>query len=342
MKKIIVTTLTVITVCFIFFGAIGLSEAGAINPEKITEEMKRVETTVEKCKHLETFNRTIPSNCKEVGISENVCEECFEILNTETISVTEHKFKTNILKKATCSQCGEKNSICEICGFETEVETLDKTEHIIREEIVENATCYKSGTIREICDNCNVVISTNEIPKLSHNFEVISEVSATPLQTGLITYSCIYCNNIKEVIQEKITMRDLYIPSVGINVDVHFGECSQYNTDTYDVNCDYLVLGKKHPVISGHNYNTLGLIYGIEEGDLIYFNKDGEIITYKVTVSDAGIDTICEWGWASNIVSINTGKKCLYYSDNDTIHMFTCYYDSQYGNCRWMVVGEKI
>lgn len=342
MKKTIYTTLIIFIICLIgigVFGIIGLSNAEAVNvlptiPTAIIEE-----TTVN-CNHSETFERTTASTCSKMGKKEIICKKCSEIIVVNYLTKKEHVFKENIITEATCTQTGEKNLVCDICQYKTKSEIIKKAKHNIKHHTIKSATCTEAGITQEVCNDCHTVISTISIPKISHNFKVASETPATPFSDGLTIYRCTYCRAINEVVQNKITIRDFYIPSVGINVDVHVGECNQYNTDNYDVNCSYLY-GKRHPIIFGHDYNTLGKIYGVKNGDLIYLKQDGEIITYRVTISDIGLNVYSNGG-VVNIVSASTGEKCLFYDEGSAIHIFTCYYDIRYGNCRWMIVAEKI
>lgn len=344
MKKRLSLILITIVGCLALFGMVCISETETFYEAEqniVNQNLsKSTDVPTENCIHSKTFEKVIASTCHKAGKKEIICEKCKDVLVVQYLYKKEHQYRENIIKEATCSQNGEQNLICEICEFETEVETINKRNHDIKEKTIKLATCTNNGMVQKICSKCNVIISANLIPKTLHNFEVIYETSATPFNTGLTRYGCAYCGEEKEAVHNKVQMNDFYIPSVGINVNLNIGDLNQYNTDNFDVSCSYLY-GKRHPIIFGHNYNTLGKIYGVQEGDLIYLKQNGETITYRVTISDIGLDVYSEGG-PVNIVSASTGQKCLFYDEESAIHIFTCYYDSRYGNCRWMIVGERI
>ena len=330
MKKIF--RFVVILFVIMFLALTNLCSSDVFSVE-LTEDVNKND-----CIRTQIAERQIFSNRHEDGEKRSVYEKHEKTLKTQCASHKEHLLKEKTIKQATCTEYGQSNLICEKCDAIIEIKKIDKKEHDIIEQVIEYPSCSKYGIIQDICQFCNAIISTRDIPVTSHNFVVISKTFATPYNEGVTKYTCDVCNRTKETIQERIWVKGLYIPSVDINVDINIGDCNQYNTDNYDVNCAYNLLGEKRPVIFGHNTGTLGKIYDIKKGDLIYLLQNETVVTYKVTVSDVGIDI----DDSSNIQSVNTGQKCLFYNEQGALHMFTCYNDYRYGNCRWMVIAERI
>lgn len=304
----------------------------------ITESVSTIKDTEYVCHHLNTVEQFNDATCIKEGKKETICKECREILKTENILAKGHSWQDIIIREASCIKEGKKKRVCKICNFEAEAETINKKEHELIEENIKPATCAGTGILQYKCSICGLVVDNIEISKLSHDFTIVSETEATPYADGVVSYQCCYCGEKKEEIKEKIYVKGLYIPSVGINADIYFGDCNQYNTDTYDITCDSKIYRSNHHLIFGHNHRTLGKIYNIKVGDLIYFKENGELKTFRVVLSDIGIDV----NGHTNIQSVSTGRMCLYGGETETIHMFTCYNDYRYGNCRWIVLAEKI
>lgn len=262
-----------------------------------------------------------------------------EVLVTETI-MCQHTNVSTTKTNATCTKNGKNTTICNDCNEKINEEIIAKLDHKPTTITVE-ATCKNNGETKTICSICNDVLDVKTTEKGCHtNLVLLEEVNPTPISDGYRIHKCGYCG-------EKITVTikfekngdtNLYIPSVGINCEIHLGECNQSNTDKFDVTCDMNFINNDNPLFFGHNTRTLGRLYKVKVGDLIYFTINGETAIYKVIISEEG-DLI---NGGIDIQGKETGTSCIAPCDKNTLHFFTCYSTIFNYNSRWIVLAEKV
>ena len=260
-------------------------------------------------------------------------------LNTEVITCPH--FKTSVKTiNATCLLNGIEETICNDCGEVIKSAIVPKLSHTTT-IIKTKATCVQSGEIKTVCTVCNTILNKKVVENGNHSSLVlIKEVVPTPFADGYRIHKCNDCK--KEI---TITLKfwqngktNLYIPALGINCSVNMGECNQANTDDFDVSCDINFINENNPLFFGHSTGTLGELYKLQIGDMIYFTINGEANAYKVIVSEEGF-TI---NGGANIKGKETGTLCINSCQNNTLHFFTCHSTIFNHNTRWIVLAEKV
>ena len=295
--------------------------------------------------NINNKTKTPESIASEIFITEdkndnlNNSEKQPEVLVTETIMCQHTNTSTTIIN-STCTKNGKNTTICNDCNEKINEEIITKLDHKPITITIE-ATCKNNGEIRTICSVCNTILSTKTTAKGCHtDLILLKEIEPTPLADGYRIHKCSYCN--EEIV---VTLQfwqngevNLYIPSVGINCEVNLGECNQTNTDKFDVTCDMNFINNNNPLFFGHNTRTLGRLYKVKVGDLIYFTINGETAIYKVIISEEG-DLI---NGGIDIQGKETGTSCIAPCNKNTLHFFTCYSTIFNYNSRWIVLAEKV
>ena len=228
-------------------------------------------------------------------------------------------------------ECGYKEARTYICEHD---ETFEKT--------IIPATCKNNGTIHTICNLCLKILDEKETPTLSHNFSnwEISK-KATPLENGEKIRFCECGFYEKEIIYFIMAgLNSIYIEGAEINVEYIVAPFTQEAVDTYDVICNYKRLNANNPVVLGHNTGSMKKLYNAQIGDYIYFSVNGEISTYRITVSEKAI----EIDNFTNFKGLSTGYQLFDKANiqGNGIHLYTCYQDKELGKIRWIVSAEKI
>lgn len=281
----------------------------------------------------------IPATCSGEGYTSHVCNECGHSYIDERVEPLGHSMPDEwvLMIMPTADADGVEVRICD-CGYE-ERRTYVCTHSNISEVVVNDATCKKTGLSHIVCNECNKVVSEKQLAILSHSFGNWETVKrANPNENGEKRRSCA-CGEYETAITEfKIAGNNsIYIESANINVEYIEAAFSQKAVDTYDVICNYSRL-KGIPIILGHNTGSLKKLYNTTVGSYIYFFVDGELTTYKVTVSEKANET----SDGKDIEGLSSGRKLLFEDCENTLRLYTCYKDKELGNIRWLVIAEKM
>ena len=316
------------------------TEGTTSNTEAITDPPLPPITMRELCEHKNTqTNVLIVATCSSEGKEETVCSDCDEVIEEKTTKKIPHNFVSNT-KSATCTENGEVYNLCMVCNYKQTTQTLQQLKHTQENIIISERTCTSDGEIQTICSVCKTILDVTKSKQYQHQWIEISSIFPTPVSYGSITYQCYHCEIEKTDTVEFSPKGEtnLCIPKIKLNVEVTLAACNQRNTDTYDICCDVNFINNNNPVIFGHNTRSLGKIYKLEVGDIIYFTLNGETAAYIVTVSEEG--TL--YNGNTNIKGDTTGELVISNKEPYTLHFFTCYSNPFKPNSRWIVLAEKI
>lgn len=288
------------------------------------------------CKHENSEDYIdISPTCTSEGHAEIRCSKCSLILGEHSIKKLDHNYNATVTPP-TCVSEGYTTYTCSECGISYVDNKKEMLPHQI-EEVVTEATCQKAGKIEKICSVCGTVIETKEIPVLDHNYEFVDYKYAIPGKSGWRKERCSMCGD------EKTTATrfspkgsyNLYIPSIGMNAEVTPADYTQRSVDAYDIVVNDRKINANNPVILGHARKSLGKIVKLSVGDIIYYTTPKGTKTYKVIISEPGIDET-----KYKIVGMWTGTSLLETICDSALHLFTCYHAG--GADRWMVIATEI
>lgn len=130
------------------------------------------------------------ATCSEVGIKQQVCKKCNEIITTANIPTTDHTESSDwiIIQDSTCTTLGSKQKVCTVCNEVITTAKIYYKDH--KEEIISglNATCTEDGfTSYTICSVCDAHLTEPTlIPSPGHNYLIDEELS-TEL---VLVYKC--------------------------------------------------------------------------------------------------------------------------------------------------------
>ncbi len=108
------------------------------------------------------------ATCTKNGAEYDICSECGNKFNEETIKATGHNYTSAVTKEATCTEKGVMTFTCS-CG-DSYTEEIPLAEHKLT-HFVEKATCTENGSEYDICSVCKKIFNTAEIAATGHTYE---------------------------------------------------------------------------------------------------------------------------------------------------------------------------
>lgn len=142
----------------------------------------------------------------------------------------------------------------------------------------------------------------------------------------------------------------IYIPGSNISCELKSTEFTKKAIDENDIIYSTEPIGENNPFVIGHNYNSLGDLPDVKEGQYIYLSINGKREIYKVFLSEEGKAT---WGKAidsktgevvegyNDIIGVHTGTSINYIRDTKVLHIYTCY-GLFNDDARWIVLAELV
>jgi len=281
----------------------------------------------------------VEPTCVERGYINNVCD-CGDSYKDNFTDALGHNFgEWFVIKMPSVDANGIESHICSVCEYEESREFV--CEHAETSDVVVvNATCQTGGSVEVVCNACESVVASYSTPASAHEFGSWKTVkAAAPGVVGEKTRSCSCGLTETQVVEFKMAGdNSIYIASAGINVKYVVAPFTQAAVDTYDVVCNYTRLNQNNPIVLGHNTGSLKKLYNTQIGSYIYFNVDGVTHTYKVKVSERAVET----DDCTELKGLSTGYELLDSYEGNTIRLYTCYQDKEYGKIRWIVMAEKV
>ena len=129
----------------------------------------------------------------------------------------------------------------------------------------------------------------------------------------------------------------VYIPGTGIKHTFEILPFEQSSIDNNNIVYSTYNLGSTdYQFILGHNYGTMGNLYKTKVGQYIYVSVNGKVETYKVVVSEYGLQNSSK----TTITGQTTGTDLWRNYDVKSIRLYTCYGSNKNG--RWMVLATKV
>jgi len=269
------------------------------------------------------------------GIKTKTCLSCGKEESIEFECPHIYSVRTNTIPQS-CSSTGMDDVICLTCQRPLSHISLPLLPHDnFTTHITKEATCLSDGVLDTFCGNCGTFISSETIPALGHSWSYWNYTkTATPLKDGERTRSCLSCSASEtEAYSISIPYNGIYIPSAGLNAAITHGPFEQWAVDSYDiVYCEGRWGGDpSDPIVLGHDYNSLGILYNTAIGDTIYLSVNGQIKAYTVHISESATP------YPKDIIGNSSGLSVFHKYANETLHMYTCY-----GGQRWIVIAERI
>ena len=130
---------------------------------------------VVECSHAKTHDvEKVPATCSQEGSVETVCDVCGEVVETTSVSKTDHKWdEGKVTTDPKCEKEGVKTFTCKNDPEHTKTEPVAALGHKWESyEIVKAETEEEDGEIKRTCSVCGETI-TEKIPKLeAKNFEL--------------------------------------------------------------------------------------------------------------------------------------------------------------------------
>ena len=246
----------------------------------------------------------------------------------------EHDF-AKFTTQPTCTENGYDKYVC-TCGefYEEEIPSVGHQ----FDTSVTKPTCTTDGYTTYTCNVCAYTYQDNVIPATGHQYsDWKTTKKATPDVTGTKTRKCNVCDyaQTQTVVFEFKGTNAVYIPSANIHAKFAMASFTQTAVDEYDVVYSWVEY-INDPFILGHNNGSMKKLYNTQIGDIIYVNLNGELIRYKVIVSEYGIQNANK----NNIIGQSTGATIWDEYDVETLRMYTCYGSVE--NDRWMVLATRI
>ena len=305
MKELKLFFLLLLTI--ILFVLFSFYQSNSTNPIKPSQEAKGIldepsETPAIKigtpeCLHPNTHTTIITPTCIEDGKEIIICDECKEILNEKIIKRLGHINTHTEIKEPTCTDEGKEMLICNECGSIISETTLPVVEHI-----------YGDWKIQQY---------------------------ATPIKDGSKYREC-SCGH-KEISTYSLNLGENYIFIEGTNLvgSLFVGDLTQNNIDVYDMVYSEELNGHAGPWILGHRTKTMKYLQNISVGDNIYVSINGTVNTYKVIISESGLQNN---SW-TDIICQQSGYSIFNDFEAKTLRMYTCYGEE---NERWVVFASLI
>ena len=167
-----------------------------------------VSVTVAGCAHEKTTEKeTKKATCEEAGEKQFVCDNCGEVVKTETIPALGHKWDAGkVTKEPTETEAGERTYTCQNDATHTKIESIpalgpcahEKT----TEKVTKKATCEEAGEKQIVCDKCGEVVKTETLPALGHSYQWKTVKEPTTTAEGLRQYVCSRCGKVDQ--EEKL------------------------------------------------------------------------------------------------------------------------------------------
>ena len=144
------------------------------------------------------------------------------------------------------------------------------------------------------------------------------------------------CGN-KEFITYSLNLGENYIFIEGTNLigSLFVGDLTQNNIDVYDMVYSEELNGHTGPWILGHRTKTMKYLQNVSVGDTIYVSINGTVNTYKVIISEYGLQNN---SW-TDIICQQSGYSIFNDFEAKTLRMYTCYGEE---NGRWVVFASLI
>ena len=133
------------------------------------EEILETET-IEKTEHKCKWEKTREATCTTAGIKSYVCKNCNEVIETEEIPMKSHKFVRISAKAATCQSPRIAQKECSMCGLVTTEQTGDKLEHRYKWKVTKTATCTAAGVKTGTCSMCGITKTESILPTGKHKY----------------------------------------------------------------------------------------------------------------------------------------------------------------------------
>lgn len=151
------------------------------------------------CNHAQVEYRVtkLPS-CEEVGESACICTVCGEVLRSEQIAATGHRYSfvsDQNGHKEVCSVCGSAtkysahsfvNEVCTVCG--------EGCTHNYTEEVTA-PTCTEEGYTTHTCTLCGHIEQDTYTEATGHSYHAVMILAATCTEDGTMKYTCIHCSD---------------------------------------------------------------------------------------------------------------------------------------------------
>ena len=159
---------------------------------------------VVECSHAKTHDvEKVPATCSQEGSVETVCDVCGEVVETTSVSKTDHKWdEGKVTTDPKCEKEGVKTFTCTECGA-TKTEPVAALKHDWDEgKVTTDPKCEKEGVKTFTCKNDPEHTKTEPVAALGHKWESYEIVKAeTEEEDGEIKRTCSVCG---ETITEKI------------------------------------------------------------------------------------------------------------------------------------------
>jgi len=159
---------------------------------------------VVECSHAKTHDvEKVPATCSQEGSVETVCDVCGEVVETTSVSKTDHKWdEGKVTTEPKCEKEGVKTFTCTECGA-TKTEPVAALKHDWDEgKVTTDPKCEKEGVKTFTCKNDPEHTKTEPVAALGHKWESYEIVKAeTEEEDGEIKRTCSVCG---ETITEKI------------------------------------------------------------------------------------------------------------------------------------------
>lgn len=287
----------------------------------------------------EYVTEVVAPTCTDDGYNNNVCF-CGSCYKDEYVDALGHDFSDwEITTMPTAEANGTETRVCNTCNAEETREYV--CEHSeTTDVVVVAASCQHGGSVNVICDVCTAIVAQYETSATDHEYgSWKTVVAAAPNKVGERSRSCACGKTQTEAVEFKMAGKNsIYIASAGINVKYVVAPFTQAAVDANDVICNYTRLNQNNPIVLGHNTGSLKKLYNAKIGSYIYFNVDGVTSTYKIKVSERAVETEN----CTELKGLETGYELLDSYEGNTIRLYTCYQDKEYGKIRWIVMAEKV
>ena len=136
----------------------------------------------------------VEADCTHAGSRHTTCTVCGEILQTEVIQATRHKYGDTQTVASTCEQTGYAYHVCTECGAEERLSEIPVLNHTSGEWIIDvEADCTHNGSKHTECTVCGDILQTKVIEALGHSYDETQTVAATCEQAGYTYHVCTEC-----------------------------------------------------------------------------------------------------------------------------------------------------
>lgn len=288
------------------------------------------------CTHSNSVvNHIMHSTCAHEGERTIKCLDCDKIVDVVKIEKLPHAHvQTIVEKEANCITTGITKEICTDCNTVIKETVTPKTEHKhFADRVAIQNNCQQEGVIETICADCGAVVNSRKTPITDHawsNWAITNY--AQPGGTGTKERHCTTCS-LSETQTYSFELRNnsFYVNGI-FNNSLALGSYTQACLDANDIVYTRLYGG---PVIVGHNYRSLGTLYRVRVGQIIYINVNNQLSKYQVFLSEPALTS------ALDITSNYSHTNLSDYAYQDVLRMYTCY-DYSANADKWMVMARRI